>query len=108
MAQAAACELPPSFFETCNKIEFFNVCGSNVVGPIPSSIGRCTRMRLCFLQENQLSGTVPADALARMHHLERVELQDNPRLRFSSEGKAAIVAALPKAFLNYDDAQLLD
>ena len=53
---AAACEIPADFFEACPNIEFFNVSGSNITGAIPGTIEACSRLRMFFVQNNQLSG----------------------------------------------------
>ena len=93
--------------QVCPLIEFFNVCGSNIVGELPASIGGCKRLRKCFLHENPgMTGVVPHDEFLKMDALENLEINGNTQMRITKEGKAALFAAFPKFTLKMDGGQL--
>ena len=62
-----------------------------------ASLGKCAKLKMLYLHENQLEGAVPASELAKLTALQGLELGQNKGLTITASGKQEIERAAPKA-----------
>ncbi len=62
--------------DASGRVSSLNLCGNNLTGAIPSSIGNMTALQWLRLCENNLTDTIPA-TIGELAALERLELYEN-------------------------------
>ena len=64
---------------------------------MPASLGKCTKLTMLLLHQNQLEGAVPASELAKLTALQQLSLEKNEGLTITAGGKQEIMRAVPNA-----------
>ena len=64
---------------------------------MPASLGKCAKLKVLGLHENQLVGAVPAAELAALTALTALGLHKNEGLTITASGAQALKKALPNA-----------
>lgn len=57
--------------------ESLNLGSNNFWGPIYSEIGQLTKLKNLFMEDNQLTGTLPFDAMTKLINIETIHLFGN-------------------------------
>ena len=70
---------------------------NRLTGPIPASIGNCTKLQNLRLDTNNLSGSVPASAVAKLTQLKQLALYKNENLTITEAEQAQIQNACAQA-----------
>ena len=66
---------------------------------MPASLGECTKLKTLYLHQNQLEGSVPASALAKLTAITQLALHINAGLTITPSGRQELRSALPNAEL---------
>jgi len=86
-----------ALFDKCAEAELVALTKMALTGSIPANVGKCTKLKILNLHNNQLEGAAPASELAKLTALEYLVLVQNEALTITASGKQEIQRAAPEA-----------
>ncbi|XP_026409468.1 MDIS1-interacting receptor like kinase 2-like [Papaver somniferum] len=96
---------PIQFIKTLKNIQFLNLIGNSLQGPIPAEIGNLTKLQDLRLSRNQLNGSIPSE-IGLLANLRILKLHKNPLEGPipSSIGNLKMLQTLSLAYVNLNSS----